>query len=407
MITVFFIFSSWFSAYFITEILFSVADPTFSHRTFYLSRIRFFPVFSLKYLLTWEKNQRYYVFGLKKTSFFKANLVVRRITMKRIVLAMLVLTIVVGSLFAGGGGGQAAPKYPQRPIEIIVPYSVGGGQDIWARITVKYADKYMPAGTRFVVSNITAGGGIAGATVMASSKPDGYQVGAIVPFQLTDQFINKGTPYTEAHFYPLAFGSSDGNFLIANPNLGFKDAADYIAYEKANPGKLTFGVGGAYNSHDFFRWKIELAAGIKTNRLPFNGGAPTLAAVIGGHCDVASVSISEALAAMEAGQVVAIGISDAERSPLAPNVKTMVEQGINVVHSQWRCMTVPPETPQDIKDMLIEAFRKTFENPEWVQECLQAGLNPINITGKDAVKFYQEDFQVYKNLVQELKIQAQ
>ena len=325
--------------------------------------------------------------------------------MKKIVLVLLVLAVIAGSLFAGGGG--QAEKYPQKPIEIIVPYSVGGGQDIWARITVKYAEQYMPPGTRFVVSNITAGGGIAGATVMANSRPDGYQVGSIVPFQLTDQFINKGTPYTEAHFYPLAFGSSDGNFLIANPKLGFKDATDYIAYEKANPGKLTFGVGGAYNSHDFFRWKIELAAGIKTNRLPFNGGAPTLAAVIGGHCDVASVSISEALAAMEAGQVVAIGISDAERSPLSPNVKTMVEQGINVVHSQWRCMTVPPETPQHIKDMLTEAFRKTFDNPQWKEECIKAGLNPINITGAAAVKFYNEDFLVYKNLVAELGIQAQ
>ena len=319
---------------------------------------------------------------------------------------MVVLTIIVGSLFAGGGG-QAEPKYPQKPIEIIVPYSVGGAQDIWARITIKYADKYMPTGTRFVVSNITAGGGIAGATSIASSRPDGYQVGAIVPFQLTDQFINKGTPYTEEHFYPLAFGSSDGNFLIANPKLGFKDATDYIRYEKANPGKLTFGVGGAYNSHDFFRWKIELAAGIKTNRLPFNGGAPTLAAVIGGHCDVASVSIAEALAAMEAGQVVALGISDGTRSSLAPNVKTMVEQGINVVHAQWRCMTVPPETPQAIKDMLTEAFKKTFENKEWIDECVKAGLNPINIAGKDALEFYKKDFQEYKNLVKELGIQAQ
>ena len=326
--------------------------------------------------------------------------------MKRIVLVMVVLTVIVGSLFAGGRG-QAEAQYPQKPIEIVVPYSAGGAQDIWARITIKYADQYMPAGTRFVVSNVTAGGGIAGATVIAAARPDGYQIGAIVPFQLTDQFINLGTPYTEADFYPLAFGSSDGNFLIANPALGFKDATDYVAYEKANPGKLTFGVGGAYNSHDFFRWKIELAAGITTNRMPFNGGAPTLAAVIGGHCDVASVSIAEALAAMEAGQVVALGISDGERSPLAPDVKTMVEQGINVVHAQWRCMTVPPDTPQEIKTMLTEAFRKTFENPDWIKECLAAGLNPINIAGQDAVKFYQEDFLEYKNLVQELGIKAQ
>ena len=324
--------------------------------------------------------------------------------MKKILLAMVVLALLTSGLFAGGG---QEVKYPAKPIEIVVPYSAGGGQDIFARITAKYAEQYMPQGTKFIINNVSAGGGIAGGTAIAFSKPDGYTVGAIVPFQLTDQFINKGTPYNETHFYPLAFGSSDGNFLIADPKLGFKDANDYIAYEKANPGKLTFGVGGAYNVHDFFRWKIELATGIKTTRMQFNGGALVLASVMGGNCGVGSVSISEALVALEAKQVVALACSDPQRTPTAPNVKTLVEQGINIVHAQWRCLTVPVDTPQPIKDTLTAAFKKTFENKDWQAECRKAGLNPINITGADALKFYKEDFQVYKKLIQDLGIKAQ
>ena len=322
---------------------------------------------------------------------------------------MRVLNIVLGLaiFFAFSMQAWAASDYPRKPIEIVCPYSAGGGQDIWARITVKHMIKYMPKDSRIVVNNISAGGGIAGATVIASARPDGYQLGAIVPFQLTDQFINKGTPYTEASFYPLGFGASDGNFLIANPKFGFKDANDLIKYAKDNPGKLTFGVGGAYNSHDFFRWKIELATGVKWERMPFNGGAPTLAAVAGGHCDVASVSISEALAAMKEGKVVALAVSEGERTPTAPDIPTMKELGINVVHAQWRCITSPVDTPREIKDIIIAALAKTFADPEWDKELRAAGFNPVNFTGAAAVDFYNKDFNEYKNLVQELGIKAQ
>ena len=297
-----------------------------------------------------------------------------------------------------------AANYPQKPVEIICPYSAGGGQDIWLRITIKYLAKYMPGDGKFVVNNIVAGGGIAGATAIAKARPDGYQLGAIVPFQLTDQFINKGTPYTEKSFYPLAFGASDGNFLIANPALGFKSAKDVIEYAKANPGKLTFGVGGAYNNHDFFRWKIELATGIEVNRMPFNGGAPTLAAVAGGHCEVASVSISEAVAALKEGKVVALATSEDKRSPIAPDVPTMLELGYDVVQAQWRCITTPPDTPKEIKDLLIAGLAKTFADPDWQKEAREAGYNPINISGDEALKFYEEDFNNYKQIVERLGI---
>ena len=299
-----------------------------------------------------------------------------------------------------------AADYPRKPIEIICPYSAGGGQDIWARITIKHMVKYMPADSKLVVSNVVAGGGIAGATAISKARPDGYQLGALVPFQLTDQFINKGTPYTEKSFFPLGFGSSDGNFLIANPKLGFKTAKDMIDYAKANPGKLSFGVGGAYNTHDFFRWKLELATGIEVNRMPFNGGAPTLAAVAGGHCDVASVSISEAVAALKEGSVIALATSEEVRTPIAPDAPTMKELGFDVVQAQWRCITCPPDTPQAVKDLLVAALAKTFADEEWKQEAIKAGYNPINITGAAAVDFYNKDFAEYKQVIDRLGITA-
>ena len=323
-------------------------------------------------------------------------------TKKTVAALALALGVLSAPLLAPQAG--VAAEYPRKPVEIICPYSAGGGQDIWLRITIKYLAKYMPEGSKFVVNNIVAGGGIAGATAISKARPDGYQLGAIVPFQLTDQFINKGTPYTEKSFYPLAFGASDGNFLITNPSTGFKTAKDVIEYAKANPGKLNFGVGGAYNNHDFFRWKIELATGIQVNRMPFNGGAPTLAAVAGGHCEVASVSISEAVAALKEGKVIALATSEDKRTPIAPEVPTMLELGYDVVQAQWRCITCPPNTPKEIKDSLIAGLAKTFADPAWEKEARDAGYNPINISGDAALKFYEEDFNNYKQLVERLGI---
>lgn len=331
--------------------------------------------------------------------------------MKKI-LSIALISMLALSLAACGGsqGGQAEEPefdYPNKPIEIIVPYAAGGGQDVTSRLTAKYMEKYLPAGSRVVVNNVTAGGGVAGATAIAMSKPDGYSIGALVPFQLTDQFIMKGIPYNETMFYPIAFCSSDGNFVVVRKDLGVSTMEEFIALAKEKPGEITMGMGGNWNVHDFLRLKLELATGAKFERMPFNGGAMALAAVAGGNADSASQSISEALAAMEAGQVIALAVTDPERTPLAPDVPTLKESGIDLVHAQWRAFTVPPETPQEIKDYLNEIFEKVFNDPEWIEEAKQAGLNPIYIGGEEAVEYYNSDFQVYKDLIEELGIEPQ
>ncbi|KJS88421.1 MAG: hypothetical protein JM58_01275 [Peptococcaceae bacterium BICA1-8] len=329
-------------------------------------------------------------------------------------LCILLITFLALSVI-GCGAKQEAPKkeepakinYPTKPIEIIVPYAAGGGQDVTSRLTAKYMVKYLPEGAKVIVSNINAGGGVAGATAIALAKPDGYQIGALVPFQLTDQFIMKGIPYNENSFYPIAFCSSDGNFVVVRKDLGVKNMEEFIALAKQKPGEITMGMGGAWNVHDFLRLKLEQATGAQFQRMPFNGGALALAAVAGGNADSASQSISEALAAMEAGQVIALAVTDPERTPLAPEIPTLKESGIDLVHAQWRAFTVPPETPQEIKDILNEVFKKVFNDPEWIAEAKKAGLNPIYIGGQEAVDFYNSDFTVYKNLINKLGIQPQ
>ena len=293
--------------------------------------------------------------------------------------------------------------YPTRAIEIAVPYGAGGGQDVFTRITVKYMLKYME-GANIVVNNVTGGGGVIGATYMATSPNDGYYMGSIVPWQLTDQFVMNEIPYDENSFVPVGVGSYDCNFLVISPKLGIDNFADFIQYVKDNPGEVTIGMGGNWNVHDFFRLKLEKALGIKFARVSYDGGAAALTAVMNGDIDCASNSISEALSAMDAGQVIAICASSPERVAVAPDVPTLIELGVDMTHGQWRCLTVPAGTDQAIQDYLAAVLDKVYSDPEWITECEEAGLAPVNYTGDAAKQYVADDFEVLKSLIEELGI---
>lgn len=299
---------------------------------------------------------------------------------------------------------QPALNYPTKPIEIMLPYAAGGGQDVFSRITAKYMLKYLPSGASVVVNNVTGGGGVIGATAISGAKNDGYTLGSIVPFQLTDQFVMKEIPYTEASFVPVGVGSYDCNFIVVSTKLGVKTFEEFVALLKEKPGKVTMGMGGNWNVHDFFRLKLEKALGVKFARMSFDGGASSLQAVMSGDCDSSSNSISEALSAIEAGHVIPLCVSTPERISLMPDVPTLKELGVDMTHGQWRCITVPPGTDEAIQAFLAEVLDKVYSDPEWIEECKQAGLAPVNYTGQAAKDYVAQDFEVYKTIINDLGI---
>lgn len=299
---------------------------------------------------------------------------------------------------------KPALNYPTKPIEIMLPYAAGGGQDVFSRITAKYMLKYLPSGSSVVVNNVTGGGGVIGATAMAGARNDGYTIGSIVPFQLTDQFVMKEIPYNETSFIPVGVGSYDCNFIIVSTKLGVKTFEEFVALAKEKPGKITMGMGGNWNVHDFFRLKLEKALGVKFARMSFDGGASSLQAVMSGDCDSSSNSISEALSAIEAGQVIPICVSTPERISLMPDVPTLKELGVDMTHGQWRCLTVPAGTDEAIQEYLAEILDKVYSDSEWIEECKQAGLAPVNYTGQAAKDYVSADFEIYKALINELGI---
>jgi len=330
--------------------------------------------------------------------------------MKKTLVILLVLMLVFS--FAACAKTEEPPTddeateldYPTKPIEIIVPYAAGGGQDVFSRITASHMLKYLPEGSSVVVNNVTGGGGVIGATAMHNASNDGYTLGSIVPFQLTDQFVMNEIPYNEDSFVPVGVGSYDCNFIVVSTDLGVDTWDEFVQLVKDNPGEITMGMGGNWNVHDFFRLKLEKALDVKFARMSFDGGASALAAVMSGDCDSASNSISEALSAIEAGQVVPLCVSTPERIDIMPDVPTLKELGVDMTHGQWRCLTVPPGTDPAIEEYLAGVLDQVYSDEEWIAECEQAGLAPVNYTGQAAKDYVSNDFEIYKGLIEELGI---
>lgn len=329
-------------------------------------------------------------------------------------MSLLLASLMVLSLAACGGQSPApsdakdpsptqqnepSSDYPSKTIEIACPYAAGGGQDVWSRITANYMMKYMGDGANIIVNNVTGGGGVTGATYMATSENSGYYLGSIVPWQLTDQFVQNDIPYNETSFEPVGVGSYDCNFIVVSPNLGISTWEEFAALVKANDGEITMAMGGNWNVHDFLRLKVEDYLGASFARMSYDGGASALAAVMTGDAQCASLSISEALSAMETGDVIAICVTSAERTETAPDVPSLKELGVDIVHGQWRALTVPTGTDSAVKMYLSDILSQVFSDSDYISECKSAGLDPVNYTGDSAEKYVSDDFTALKALV--------
>jgi tripartite-type tricarboxylate transporter receptor subunit TctC len=297
----------------------------------------------------------------------------------------------------------AADKYPSKPVEMIVSFAPGGGQDVTFRIFAKYAEKYL--GQRIAVVNKTGGGGVIGNTEIMKSRPDGYTIGTWTNGLVTDEMVIKGVPYTYKNFLPLVHIAADPNVFSIKNSLKM-DFAQFIKHAKDNPDKVSIGMGGNWTAHDFFRVKLEKATGMRLQRVPFQGGAPAIQAVAGETCDSSTPFVPEVLPMLESKLVTPLAVSSEKRVSALPNIPTVKELGFNVVQYIWRGLSVPPKTPPEIVSFLETVFKKTYDDPECQNALIKAGVNPIWKGHKEFVKYVEEEHATYLKLVKELGVEA-
>ena len=311
-------------------------------------------------------------------------------------LVLVAVSLVASPAFSGE---IAKPgKYPAKPVEIIVPFAAGGGLDVAVRLLGKYVEKEI--GQRVVVSNKTGGGNIQGNFEGIKARPDGYVLGAWGSGLATDELLIRGVPYTHKDVQPLCMFANDPEVFTVGKKLaeerGWKTLQDVLDHAKANPGKVTMGMGGNWTPHDFLRLKTEEIAGVKFNRMPFPGGAPALQSAASGNCDLAVPFLAELLGLLDSGLVVPLAVAYDERVSQIPDVPSVAELGYpEMTQTIWRCLTLPKKTPPEIVAYLEAVFEKVINDPEYQAEAKKMGVNPVFMGSRDLEEFVEKEYQYY------------
>ena len=284
--------------------------------------------------------------------------------------------------------GAAQAQYPQRPIQLIVPWGAGGGTDATARIIAALMEKDLKQPINVV--NRTGGSGVVGHDAIAKAPADGYTLG-LITVEITMMHHVGLTALKHSDYTPIGLMNADPAGIHVRVDSPFKNTKDLLAAIKANPGKMKAsgtGQGGI--------WHLAIAGllkdqGIDPGALPWvpsNGAAPGLQDMVAGGVDVVPCSIPEARAMIDAGKVRALSIMDANPPPLYPNVPTLQKElGTNWSMAAWRVIAAPKGIPAEVQKTLGAALKKVYDSKEYKDFMASRGFGVVWADAEGTAKF--------------------
>ena len=299
-----------------------------------------------------------------------------------------------------------AQNYPSRPIKFIVPFAAGSATDALARIVGEHASRTL--GQTVVIENVAGASGVLAAQNVARAQPDGYTV--LITTNTThgaNQSLLKNVPYDAVtSFEPVTKLGTITLALITNPSVPAKNVQELIAYAKANPGKLTFGSGSS--SSRIAGEMLKSLGGIDMTHVPYRSNPQAITDILGGQISVVFADISTTLPQVKAGKVNGLAVSTAKRSPLAPDLPTMVEAGVPGYDlAAWFAAFVPAKTPKPVIDKLREALVAAVSDKATQEKLLTAGIEPEASTPEELKTFVQSEIKKWADVVKTAGIQPE
>lgn len=294
-----------------------------------------------------------------------------------------------------------AADFPKRPVTVVVPWGAGGGSDIIARSLAKPLEKQL--GKPIVVTNKPGGSGTVGTSYVAHAKPDGYTIGLINNTGLIHQIHYGGLDYKREDLDPLALFLRVPVFLVVGKDSPIKNLDDFIKVAKEKDGKLTLGTaavgGGTHLAIEPFFEK----AGITVQPMPFKGGGNgVMTALVGGHIDAGVAHPSEVYGQYKAGNLRILGVLDNERLAAYPEVPTFKEQNYDVTGQVYRAFMAPHNTPQEVKEILVNALQQATQDQEYLSALEKLGDMPTWMGPEDFSKYLEEDDRVLLEAIKRL-----
>ena len=301
--------------------------------------------------------------------------------------AMLVgLAAMAATVFAV----PAMAAFPEKPVTVICPWAPGGGTDVLLRALSKEAEKFL--GQSITVVNQTGGAGAIGHNAIRAARPDGYTVGMIT-FELNSLPPQGLVPFTWKNFDPMMRINSDPAALTVRKDAPYNTVRGFLDYAKAHPDEITIGNSAPGSVWHIAAGLVAEKTGIKVKHVPFDGAAPAVTSLVGGHLTAVAVSVAEVRGQVQAGNLKILGVMSSQRDKIFPDVPTFREQNVDVEFYTWRGLGLPKGVPPAIKAKLTDAFKKAMDTPAFKELAAKASLNLAYQDSADFSKFLDQNYK--------------
>lgn len=320
-----------------------------------------------------------------------------------ILILLLAFAVVASSCMQPGETETPKPpptpqaKFPEKNVQLIVPFAAGGGTDAVARALASAAEKELEQPV--VVVNKTGGSGAVGMTEGANAKADGYTVTMITREIVSLPLMGLAQIKAE-DFDLLANINQDPAIVLVKPDSKYQTIKDLIDDAKARPGAIKFASTAKPN---FYILAVEIDQDVEFNQIPYNGAAEAIPAVLGGHVDFTMTNPGEAIAQIKANQLRPLAIMAEERIDALPDVPTMKEEGYDLVSGTWRGLAVPKGTPKEVTDKLASAFETATKDARFVDFMNKQGLGILYLNATEFKKFIDDDTELMSKIVDQIE----
>jgi tripartite-type tricarboxylate transporter receptor subunit TctC len=303
-------------------------------------------------------------------------------------------------------GGALAQAWPSKPVKMVVPFAAGGATDVIARqLAQKLTDAW---GQTVVVENRAGAGGNIGADAVAKSAPDGYTLlmtsGSIVT---ANQYMYKNMGFDPAKdLAPVTNVAAGPQIIVVSSSLPVKDLREFIAYAKANPGKVNFGSAGIGTQTHLAGENLAHATGMNLVHVPYKGESAALTDLMGGQIQMVPANFAAALPHVQQGRIRALAVTSKARHPQLPDVPAAAEFVPGFENDGWWGLMVPAGTPRDIIDRVQRDTAKVLLSDEFRTKLAQQGMVPVANTPAELGNAIREETARWAKVIKDRGLSA-
>ena len=309
------------------------------------------------------------------------------------------LTLALAGALTVAAPAARAQNYPNHVVKIVVPYPAGGTADVMPRILADWLSRKW--GQSVIIENRTGAGGNIGAEVVAKADPDGYTLLATPPGPLVvNQNLYKHLDFDPLQFVPIAVMGRVSNALVVNPaKIKADTVKDFIAYAKANPGKITAATQGNGTTSHLTSELFQLMANVKLQNVPYRGSAPALNDLVAGSVDTMFDNLGVSMQFVKAGKLKLIAVAAPERVKSLPNVPTIAETLPGFASVTWFALAAPPKTPAAIVDKINADVNDALHDPGVQARFATLSAEPAGGTPQATAAYFHDEVGRWKKVI--------